>query len=114
MEQPERSAFSSSIAGKAVRAAFDGGRLTSDAGVLVLADIERRLGIAERLARCRLPLPGQPHAARPPGRETALRRGAARPDRARPPQPTSPDVRAAGATAPHVAAVLLRPGHSAR
>jgi hypothetical protein len=35
-----------------VRLAFDGGRLTSDAGVLLLADIERRLGIAERLARC--------------------------------------------------------------
>ena len=52
MEQPERSAFSSSIAGKAVRAAFDGGRLTSDAGVLMLADVERRLKIAERLARC--------------------------------------------------------------
>ena len=32
--------------------AFDGGRLTSDAGVLVLAEIERRLGLAERLARC--------------------------------------------------------------
>ena len=43
---------SSPIAGKAVRVAFDGGRLTSDAGVLLLADIERRLGIAERLARC--------------------------------------------------------------
>jgi Transposase DDE domain group 1 len=43
---------SSSIAGKAVRVAFDGGRLTADAGVPVLADIERRLRIAERLARC--------------------------------------------------------------
>ena len=43
---------SSPIAGKAVRVTFDGGRLTSDAGVLVLAEIERRLGIAERLARC--------------------------------------------------------------
>ncbi len=52
MEQPERSAFSSSVAGKAVRAAFDGGRLTSDTGVLLLAEIERRLGIAERLVRC--------------------------------------------------------------
>ena len=52
MEQHERAAFSSPVAGKAMRAAFDGGRLTSDAGVLVLADIERRLGIAERLARC--------------------------------------------------------------
>jgi hypothetical protein len=52
MERHERSAFSTSIAGKSVRAAFDGGRLTSDAGVLVLAEIERRLGIADRLARC--------------------------------------------------------------
>jgi hypothetical protein len=52
MERLDWSAFPSSIAGKAVRAAFDGGRLTSDAGVLVLAEIERRLGIAERLARC--------------------------------------------------------------
>jgi Transposase DDE domain group 1 len=43
---------SSSIAGKGVRVAFDGGRLTSDAGVLLLAEIERRLKIAERLARC--------------------------------------------------------------
>ena len=32
--------------------AFDGGRLTSDAGVLLLAEIERRLGIANRLAGC--------------------------------------------------------------
>ena len=43
---------SSPLAGKGVCVAFDGGRLTSDAGVLVLAEIERRLGIAERLARC--------------------------------------------------------------
>src|SRR3954470_16854543 len=43
---------SSSIAGKTGRVAFDAGRLTSDTGVLVLADIERRLGIAERLTRC--------------------------------------------------------------
>lgn len=35
-----------------MRLAFDGGRLTSDGGVLLLAQIERRLGIAERLARC--------------------------------------------------------------
>ena len=40
-----------------MRAAFDGGRLTSDAGVLMLADIERRLGMAERLARCLNPDP---------------------------------------------------------
>src|SRR5688572_28558876 len=42
----------SPVAGKPVHVACDGGRLTSDAGVLVLAEIERRLGIAERLARC--------------------------------------------------------------
>src|SRR6478672_2757157 len=52
MEQHERAAFSSLVAGKVMRAAFDGGRLTSDAGVLMLADIDRRLGITERLARC--------------------------------------------------------------
>jgi hypothetical protein len=40
------------VAGKPVHVAFDGGRLTSDAGVLLLAAIERRLGIAERLASC--------------------------------------------------------------
>jgi hypothetical protein len=43
---------SSPVAGKAVQVGFDGGRLISDAGVLVLAGIERRFGIAERLARC--------------------------------------------------------------
>ena len=53
MERHERAAFRPSpIAGRELRVTFDGGRLTSDAGVLVLADIERRLGIAERLARC--------------------------------------------------------------
>jgi hypothetical protein len=40
------------IAGKLVDAAFDGGRMTSDAGILLLAAIEQRLGIAERLAAC--------------------------------------------------------------
>src|SRR4051794_27483238 len=43
---------SPAIAGKVVRVAFDGGRLTSDAGVLMLAEIEHQLGIAESLARC--------------------------------------------------------------
>ena len=42
----------SPVGGKPVHASFDGGRLTSDAGVLVLAEVERRLGLAERLARC--------------------------------------------------------------
>jgi hypothetical protein len=35
---------------KKVTAAFDGGRLTSDGGVLLLAAVERDLGIAERFA----------------------------------------------------------------
>jgi hypothetical protein len=42
----------SPVRGKAVHVTFDGGRLTSDAGVLLLAEVERRLGLAERLARC--------------------------------------------------------------
>jgi len=36
---------------KKITAAFDGGRLSSDGGVMLLAQAERRLGIAERLAR---------------------------------------------------------------
>ena len=42
----------SAVGSKPVHLTFDGGRLTSDAGVLMLAEIERRLGIANRLARC--------------------------------------------------------------
>ena len=41
----------SPVAGKPVQVTFDAGRLTSDSGVLMLAEIERHLGIAERLAR---------------------------------------------------------------
>src|SRR3954471_6829536 len=40
------------LEGKPVHVTFDGGRLTPDAGVLLLADVEGRRGIAERLARC--------------------------------------------------------------
>ena len=35
---------------KKVTAAFDGGRITSDGGVMLLAAVERALGIADRLA----------------------------------------------------------------
>ena len=38
------------VAGKKVTAAFDGGRLSSDGGVMLLAQAERRLGLAARLA----------------------------------------------------------------
>ncbi len=39
-----------SVSSKRITAAFDGGRITSDGGVMLLAVAERRLGIAERLA----------------------------------------------------------------
>ena len=39
------------VSRKKVTAAFDGGRITSDGGVMLLAAAERRLGIADRLAR---------------------------------------------------------------
>ena len=37
---------------KKVTAAFDGGRLTSDGGVLLVAQAERAMGICARLAAC--------------------------------------------------------------
>ena len=36
------------VARKKVSAAFDGGRITSDGGVMLLAQAEGRLGVAER------------------------------------------------------------------
>jgi hypothetical protein len=40
------------VARKKVSVGFDGGMLSSDAGVLLLRGIERRLGLSERLAAC--------------------------------------------------------------
>src|SRR6516164_4977432 len=42
----------SPVHGKAVVARFDGGRLSSEGGLLALREIERRLGLADRLAGC--------------------------------------------------------------
>jgi hypothetical protein len=42
----------SPVAGKEVFARFDGGRLSSDGGLLVLREIEQRLKVADRLAAC--------------------------------------------------------------
>jgi hypothetical protein len=39
------------VARKKVSTAFDGGRITSDGGVMLLAQAERRLGITDQLAR---------------------------------------------------------------
>src|SRR5215207_2290052 len=41
----------SSVAGKSI-VEFDGGRLSSDGGILVLREVEQRLGVADRLAAC--------------------------------------------------------------
>ncbi len=58
----------SPVAGRSVKACLDGGSLSSDAGVLVLREIEHRRGAAERLARClddpRDPALNHPHAGR--------------------------------------------------
>ncbi len=40
------------VGGKKITAAFDGGRLTSDGGVLLLAQAERAMGICRKLAAC--------------------------------------------------------------
>jgi hypothetical protein len=42
----------SPVRGKAVVARFDGGRLSSEGGLLLLREVERRLGLADRLAAC--------------------------------------------------------------
>jgi len=42
----------SPVAGKELVARFDGGRLSSDGGLLVLREIEQRLKVADRLAAC--------------------------------------------------------------
>src|SRR5215831_800500 len=42
----------SPIQGKALVARFDGGRLSSEGGLLALREIERRLAIADRFAAC--------------------------------------------------------------
>ena len=42
----------SPVYGKPIVARFDGGQLSSDGGILVLREIEQRLGIADRLAAC--------------------------------------------------------------
>lgn len=49
----------SAVCGKQIVARFDGGRLSSDGGVLLLREIETQLGLAESLASC-LPDPRQP------------------------------------------------------
>src|SRR5271167_3656205 len=42
----------SSISGKEITATFDGGQLSSDGGVLILREIEKRLGISAMLTAC--------------------------------------------------------------
>ena len=42
----------SPVSGKAVEVRFDGGRLSSDGGLLPFAEVETKLGVADRLAVC--------------------------------------------------------------
>ena len=42
----------SPVGAKKIIAQFDGGLLSSDAGVLVLREVEQRLRVAERMAAC--------------------------------------------------------------
>ena len=42
----------SPVEDKEIVARFDGGRLSSDGGLLVLREIEQRLKVADRLAAC--------------------------------------------------------------
>src|SRR3712207_5347451 len=42
----------SPVCGKPIIARFDGGQLSSDGGLLALREVERRLGVAKRLAAC--------------------------------------------------------------
>ena len=44
----------SPVAGKKVVVNFDGGLLSSDGGILVLREVERRLRVADRMAACLL------------------------------------------------------------
>ena len=42
----------SPVCGKTIVAKFDGGLLSSDGGVVVLREVEQRLGVADRMAAC--------------------------------------------------------------
>ena len=42
----------SPVSGKRLDVRFDGGMLSSDGGILLLREVERRLGVADRLAAC--------------------------------------------------------------
>ena len=42
----------SPVSGKRLVARFDGGEMSSDGGVLVLREVEERIGLADRLAGC--------------------------------------------------------------
>jgi len=42
----------SPVSGKAIVAKFDGGLLSSDGGIVVLREVEQRLGVADRMAAC--------------------------------------------------------------
>ncbi len=42
----------SPVSGKRLDVRFDGGRLSSDGGILLLREVEQRVGVADRMAAC--------------------------------------------------------------
>jgi Transposase DDE domain group 1 len=50
------------VSGKTITAAFEGGTLSSDGGVVILREIEKKLGLATALERCNSVSPN--HAAK--------------------------------------------------
>ena len=55
----------SPVSGKALTARFDGGALSSDAGLLALREVERRLDVAGRLASRTHAIQPAPNTASP-------------------------------------------------
>ncbi|MGH7001437.1 MAG: transposase [Stellaceae bacterium] len=64
----------SPVQGKAVVARFAGGRRSSEGGLLALREIERRLGLADRLAGCLKAPRMAEKVVHPPGRDHPVSR----------------------------------------
>jgi hypothetical protein len=63
------------VAHKKVTAAFDGGRITSDGGVMLLAAADRRLGICAKLAAEIADRRSRPHRPPPAGHPSGSHHG---------------------------------------
>src|SRR5829696_6238161 len=102
------------VRGKKLTAGFDGGRLSSDGGVMLLAQAARRMRIAEKLAAV-IPDPRDPtgHAPRRPCRRCRARpsRGVWRSSRSRGRQPPAGELEGGvGAQAVEIVGVFVAAG----